>query len=78
MVGVTSTKYFAMQNWPRPGILWLGRLVEDPGRSVITSLWSGTEWVDAEAVMKALIDGDPRLDEVDEPTARGLRPDAFA
>lgn len=75
---MTTTKYFAMQRWPRAGILWLARLVENPGRSVTTSLWSGTEWLDGDTLMKALVDGDPRLDEVSESTAMALRPDAFA
>lgn len=73
-----TTRYFARVLWPRPGILWLGRLVEDPGKSVETSLWNGTEWVDNDAVLTHLIEGDPRLDEVDEAEARSLRPQAFA
>jgi len=67
-----------MQRWPRPGILWLGRLVEDPGKSVVTSLWNGTEWEVGESVMRALVGGDAMVDEITEDEARSLRPQAVA
>ena len=50
----------------------------DPGTSIIGEAWNGTEWIETELVMDAIVRGDPLTDEITEAEARQIMPAAFA
>lgn len=75
---MTVRRYFAKVDEEGPYVLF--RMdKDDEAETMDTALWdkAAGEWVDYPRLAMYVIDGDPRIDEIDEDTARKGFPDAF-
>lgn len=71
-------RYFAKVDEDGPYVLF--RMdKDDEAETMDTSLWAKTsgEWVDYPRLAMYVVDGDPRIDEIDEEMARKVFPEAF-